>query len=190
MPLPAFEPVASTRLTIRPIKETDLADLLEVNGDPAVTRFLPYDTWQSVEDGKTWLVRMTALAQAGTGQQFVLEINQSRTVVGTVLLFRYDESSQRAELGYVLGRKYWQQGLMREALERFVTYCFASLGLRRLEAEVNPVNEASNTLLVRLGFRKEGTLRERWTTKDAAYDTHIYGILSREWPVLHRRAPA
>ena len=116
MPLPAFEPVASTRLTIRPIKETDLADLLEVNGDPAVTRFLPYDTWQSVEDGKTWLVRMTALAQAETGQQFVLEINQSRTVVGTVLLFRYDESSQRAELGYVLGRKYWQQGLMREAL--------------------------------------------------------------------------
>jgi len=190
MPLPASEPVASARLTIRPINENDLEDLLAVNGDPAVTRFLPYDTWQSVEDGKTWLARMTALAQAGTGQQFVIELTQSRTVVGSVLLFRYDESSKRAELGYVLGRKYWQHGLMREALARFVTHCFASLGLRRLEAEVDPVNQASNTLLIRLGFTREGTLRERWITRDAAYDTHIYGILSKEWPVPERQAPA
>jgi len=55
---------------------------------------------------------------------------------------------------------------------------------------VDPVNQASNTLLIRLGFTREGTLRERWITRDAAYDTHIYGILSKEWPVPERQAPA
>jgi RimJ/RimL family protein N-acetyltransferase len=188
MPLPSFPPLSTKRLTIRPVDEADLPDLLEINSDPTVTAFLPYDAWRSLDDGRAWLARMNALADAGTGQQFVLELNAQRRVAGTLLLFRHDEGSSRAELGYVLGRKYWRQGLMHEALEAFCAHCFSALGLRRLEAEVNPANLASNALLQRLGFTREGTLRQRWVAKGAAYDTHIYGMLRDEWARLHRTA--
>jgi Acetyltransferases, including N-acetylases of ribosomal proteins len=70
---------------------------------------------------------------------------------------------------------------MRESLEAFCAHAFSKMSIRRLEAEVNPDNEASNALLRRIGFRLEGTLRKRWVGKGAAYDTNFYGFLAQEW---------
>ena len=182
MPLPNFEPIHSSRLTIRKLQDADVADLFEINGDPEVTSFLPYNTWQTEADGVAWVQRMHAMATMGTAEQFVLELDETRKVIGTLLLFKYDEGSARAELGYVLGRQYWRKGLMHEALLAFCHHALHVMGLRRLEAEVNPSNHASNALLLRLGFTKEGTLRSRWVGKGAAYDTHIYGLLRDELP--------
>lgn len=182
MHFPTIEPLGTQRLTIREITAADLPDLQAVNGDPEVTRFLPYATWKSEEDAQAWLARMQALAESGTGRQFVIALNGTDKVIGTILLFRFDAGSARAELGYVLGRAHWGQGLMEEALRAFCGHLFMTAGLRRLEAEVDPANEASNALLARLGFVREGRLRKRWVSKGGdAYDTTIYGALAEEW---------
>ncbi len=181
MPLPNFAPLTSSRLVIRLLREADVPDLLEINGDPEVTQFLPYATWQSLADGQAWFARMNSMAQAGTAQQLVLELADAQKVVGTLLYFHHDDKSARGELGYVLGRSHWRQGLMAEALRAFCCHAFGVAGVRRLEAEVNPANHASNALLQRLGFSHEGTLRQRWVNKGAAYDTHLYGLLADEW---------
>jgi RimJ/RimL family protein N-acetyltransferase len=173
--------IEAARLALRPVDKADLPDLLEMNGDPQVTRFLPYATWQSLDDGVAWLTRMEALGAAGTGRQLVLVRHADAKVLGSLLLFRYDAGSGRVELGYALGRAHWGQGFMREAVEAACTHVFGPLGLRRIEAEVNPANVASNRLLQRVGFALEGTLRERWVANDVAYDTHLYGLLAREW---------
>ena len=60
--------------------------------------------------------------------------NADSKVIGTLLVFRYDEGSSRAELGYVLGRSHWGQGLMREAIAAACSHAFAQLNLRRIEA--------------------------------------------------------
>jgi len=181
MPLTPVTTVWSRRLTLRPVAETDLPDLLEINGDPEVTRFLPYETWRSLDDGVAWLRRMEALAATGTGQQLVVVRNADAKVIGTLLLFKFDEPSARVELGYVLGRRYWRQGLMREALEAICAHAFSALSIRRIEAEVNPANAASNRLLQEIGFTLEGTLRKRWVAKGVAYDTNFYACLAGEW---------
>ncbi len=181
MPLTPLAAVSSRRLTLRPVAEADLPDLLAINGDPEVTRFLPYDAWQSIDDGIAWLRRMEALAGTGSGQQLVVVRNADARVIGTLLLFKFDERSSRLEVGYVLGRQYWRQGLMREALEAICTHVFSAMSIRRIEAEVNPANVASNRLLQGIGFTLEGTLRERWVAKGVPYDTHVYGCLAAEW---------
>ena len=181
MPFPFISEIASQRLTLRPVAAADLAELLEVNGDPEVTEFLPYATWQSLADAATWLTRMEALAAAGTGQQLVLVDKADRKVLGTLLLFKYEEASRRMELGYALGRRYWNKGFMREAIQAACSHLFGALAVRRLEAEVNPANVPSNKLLLRVGFVLEGTLRKRWIAKDVAYDTHMYGCLAEDW---------
>jgi len=173
--------VASARVSVRPVEERDIDDLLEINGDPEVTRFLPYPTWQSRDDGLAWLKRMRALEETGTCRQLVVERNADAKVIGTVLVFRFDAGSARAELGFVLGRAYWGQGFMREALEAVCEHAFSAMAIRRLEAEVNPANEPSNGLLRRIGFRLEGTLRKRWVGKGIPYDTNFYGFLAEEW---------
>ena len=180
MPLPEITPVATQRLTLREIVAADLADLQAINGDPEVTRFLPYQTWESERDAVAWFQRMATLAGGGDARQLVIVRNEDGRVVGTALLFKFDEGSRRVELGYVIGRSYWRQGYAREALQALLSRLFGALQLRRVEAEVNPMNEPSNALLRGLGFTLEGHLRERWQAKGAVYGVNVYGLLAHE----------
>lgn len=181
MPLPPITAIPAARVTVRAIRSADLDDLFEINGDDAVTRFLPYKSWQTPADGSAWLTRMEALAAGGTAQQLVIERNADRKVIGTTLLFTFDEGSARLALGYALGRKHWRQGYAHEAIHAVCGHAFREMGIRRIEAEVDPRNAGSNALLLRLGFVREGMFRQRWITKGAPTDTNIYGCLAQEW---------
>jgi RimJ/RimL family protein N-acetyltransferase len=185
MAFPFITKISTSRLTIRPVEHGDLADLIAINGDDEVTRFLPYATWKSIDDGIAWLKRMNAITEAGTGQQLVVVNNTTQRVIGTILLFRFDEGSARVEIGYVIGRSYWQHGFAKEALAAVCNHVFRNLSIRRVEAEVDPNNLASNAVMQSLGFVKEGLLRKRWITKGVATDTHIYGCLADEWQMEH-----
>lgn len=180
-PLPPIDRIDTQRLTLVPASAEHLADLLVVNGDDTVTRWLPYATWQTLDDARAWLARVEALVAAGSTRQLVLRHSGHGGVIGALLFHRYEVASRRAEIGYVLGRTHWHQGLMREAVAAACTHAFATLGLRRIEAEVNPDNVASCRLLEGLGFRLEGRLRQRWTAKGTTYDTCLYGVLGQEW---------
>lgn len=181
MEFPTIAEVVSRRVLVRPVAAGDIADLLEVNGDDEVTRFLPYPTWRSLDDGFAWLRRMEDLAESGTAQQLVVQRVKDGKVLGGVLLFKHEPASARLEIGYVLGRTHWRQGYAREALGAVCGHLFQHAGIRRLEAEVNPDNTASCALLQGLGFTLEGRLRKRWTGKGRTYDTCIYGCLAHEW---------
>ncbi|MBI5258005.1 MAG: GNAT family N-acetyltransferase [Burkholderiales bacterium] len=182
MPLPPIDTLNADRLHVRAVRADDLADLMAINGDAEVTRFLPYATWQSPADGQAWLERMNTLVATGSAHQLVIVRNADHRVVGTVLLFKFDAGSRRLELGYVMGRAHWRQGYTAEALRAVLSHAFGPMRIRRIEAEVNPANEASNRLLRTLGFTHEGFLRERWEAKGACYGVNVYGLLATEWP--------
>ena len=181
MALQLVTPLDSERLVLRGVQHSDLADLLRMNGDDAVTRFLPYETWVSRADGEAWIARMSAMTAAGGGLQLVIVEKTSHSVVGTCLLFRYDQASARAEIGYALAREWWGRGIMREALSALIGHAFGACELHRVEAEVDPDNRPSNAVLASLGFTCEGRLRQRWVAKGRRYDTHVYGLLREEW---------
>ena len=181
MPLADPGPIASARVVVRPLRESDLPALLEVNGDETATRYLPYATWRSLDDANAWFARMTGIQAGGLALQFVVAEKASDRAIGTCLLFRFEERSARIELGYVLGRAHWSRGLMREALAALLSAAFERMGVRRVEAEVDVRNAASAALLSRLGFTKDGLLRQRWVTKGEARDVEIFGLLRDEW---------
>lgn len=185
MSLIAPEPITTERLLIRLVEPRDLPALLAVNGDPQVTRHLPYATWAALADALAWYERMLKLMEGGSALLFVLVRRSDETPVGTALIFHHEEGSQRAELGYVLGAAAWGQGLMREAAAALVAAALGPMGLRRLEAEVNPENVASVKLLEHVGFQREGLLRQRWVgAKNGGlpYDVAIYGLLREDLP--------
>lgn len=181
MPLERPTPIETARLRVRLLEEADLADLFAVNGDPEVTRFLPYATWETPAAGDAWFKRMTDLQATGTALQFVVVDKAAEKAIGTCLIFRHDEPSARAELGFVLGRKYWGGGYMTEALTALIDCAFENMGMRRLEAEANPRNSASGKVLTRLGFVREGLARQRWVSKGAPHDVETYGLLHDDW---------
>jgi [ribosomal protein S5]-alanine N-acetyltransferase len=175
--LDALAPVATRRLTLRLVSRADLPDLFTANADDAVTYFLPYASWKSLDDAAAWFDRAAARLVANESAQFVIVHNGTRRVIGSCLLFNIDVASARAEIGYLLARDHWGAGYMLEALRALVALSFGSLGLRRLEAQIDPRNVPSAKLLERLGFVREGLLRQRWLAKGELADCGFYGLL-------------
>lgn len=102
-------------------------------------------------------------------------------LIGTSTLYNVDLTHRRAEVGYALNRDQWGKGYVNEALKALLRYAFAELNLHRLEADVDPRNAASIKTLERLGFKREGYLRERWHVDGEIQDALFYGLLRREF---------
>ena len=186
--MPAIEApiLESRRLTLRLVQERDLPDLFAIHSVDEVNRFLPYKTWQVMDDARAWYERAVGRHEEGSAMQFVMVARARGTIVGTNLLFRRDRDNQRGELGYALGQRWWRHGFMREALSSLLDHAFGPMALRRIEAEVDPRNTASHGLLVRLGFTQEGLLRQRYLTTGEVKDVNAYGLLRHEWPAARR----
>jgi len=86
-----------------------------------------------------------------------------------------------AEIGYNLRRSHWRNGYGGEAVACVIDHGFSHMGLRRIAADTDPDNAGSNALLEKLGFQREGHLREEWITHLGVRDSIIWGLLKREW---------
>ncbi len=86
------------------------------------------------------------------------------------------------EIGYSLARAQWHKGYAREAVSRLLDLLFREEGNRRVFADTDPENDASNHLLESLGFVREGRLRGEWETHIGVRDSFIWGLLADEWP--------
>ena len=84
------------------------------------------------------------------------------------------------EIGYLLARDAWGDGIAREAIGAVIDHLFAR-GQRRVCADTDPDNMASNRLLERLGFQREALLRAEWETHIGVRDSIIWGLLRDEW---------
>jgi len=166
---------------MRWISEDDVAAIYDIFSDPQVMRY-----WSSgpLTDREAAAAMQRDIAdgnRSGLKWKWGLALNDTNVLIGTVTLFNLSLDNGRAEIGYAMGRKYWGQGYMHEALTALIVHAFDVLNLRRLEADVDPRNTSSVRSLERLGFQREGLLRERWHVGGELQDAYFYGLLKREW---------
>ncbi len=114
---------------------------------------------------------------AQTSISWAITMPQDDAFIGDCSLFRIDLTHRHAEVGYGLHRSHWRRGIMREALGAAFAFAFDTMQLNRLEADIDPQNEASLGILTSLLFRREGYLRERWFTGGVVADTVLMGRL-------------
>ena len=181
---PARPPVPelrTDRARLRPVRPEDAQALLNIYGDAESVRYLgrPPGT---LEDVQKRLGRMAEDIARGEAAFWVLTEPGADQALAYLGFFRWDVPHQTAELGYVLDRSRWGQGLMSEVLPKLVRFGFETLGLHRMEARVEPENGASVRLLRKLGFKDEGLLRERTLHADGSRtDLALLGLLRREF---------
>jgi ribosomal-protein-alanine N-acetyltransferase len=88
---------------------------------------------------------------------------------------------QSAYLGYAIGAEDRGQGYMTEALQLALRYAFRTLRLHRVEANVEPGNEASRALVRRAGFTREGFSRRYLKIRGRWRDHERWALLAEEW---------
>jgi RimJ/RimL family protein N-acetyltransferase len=183
--MPTLTPavLATPRLRLRWIAEEDAEAQYAIFSDHEVVRFWSGGAWTSLEQSHEAIARALAGYRDGSSLRFAVELNESPGLIGCVTLHKLDEQSRRCEIGYAIARVHWGQGYATEAVRAALQYGFASLGLNRVEADIDPRNAASRRTLERLGFRKEGFMPERWIVDGVPADTAFYGLLKRYWDV-------
>ena len=169
------------RLQLRPLRADDADALFAIFSDVEVTRYWSHAPWTARQQAVDLIARVTREAANGEALRLGLARRTDDHLLGTVSLFHFNTGCRRAEIGYGLAREAWGQGWMQEALEALVGWAFGPLGLHRLEADIDPRNAGSARSLLRLGFRLEGTLRERWIVDGQVSDSGLYGLLAQEW---------
>jgi RimJ/RimL family protein N-acetyltransferase len=165
------------RLLLRPLIETDAETLYTIFSDAAVMRYWNTAPWEHVGEARDAIANDFEARRTGSYLQLGIEKNADAQLIGTCTLFNFNHQCRRAELGYALARSVWGRGFMHEALSALLDYAFAELNLHRIEAEIDPRNFASAKTLDRLGFLKEGHLRDRWMVSGEGSDSHLYGLL-------------
>ena len=169
------------RLRLRPLRAADAPALHAIFSDPHVMRYWSTPPWTGIEQAQAFIERDLQAMRAGDYLRLGLERCSDAQLIGQCTLFDFTQTSRRAEMGYAMNADAWGRGYMHEALCALLEHGFGALQLNRVEADIDPRNAASARSLERLGFVREGLLRERWIVDGEVSDTALYGLLARDW---------
>lgn len=173
--------LVTNRLCLRQIQMVDAEALFAVKSDPEVTGHYGQEPHRSMDETQAWVQRCLGDYERHEAMVWAITLKDEGRAIGECCFWNFDPNFHYAELGYELHPAYWHNGIMTEALTAVLTYGFVDLGLHRIEADPLAVNRPSQELLLKLGFKHEGTLRQRHFFRDQYYDMLYFGLLREEW---------
>lgn len=175
-------PVLETnRLRLRPLSLDDTAAVFDIHTDPETLKYWGHEQMTSITQAEDLIRGNVEWVESGMSVYWAIEKRERPGLIGTCTLFRLDHQNRHAEVGYILNRACWGQGLMTEALSCMIDHAFVAMDLHRLEADVDPHNVSSIALLKKFGFRHEGFFRERWFLRGQWLDSDMLGLLRSEY---------
>ena len=176
---------AAVRLTV--ITKDDLPVLARWHADAGFLRLLDARAAkpQSEDDVSKWVEN----AQRNTNDYlFAVRPLASEDLLGFVELDGIHWNRGVAWLAIAIGdRDNWGKGIGTEALDLILRFAFHELNLHRVQLTVFAYNDRAIAVYEKLGFQREGVLREALYRDNARYDMYIYGLLRREWEVRQTR---
>jgi len=185
MEWPQLPIIDTPRLRLRSIAAADIDNVYDIYSNPEVMRYWSTPPLANKDAARDLISEIGEGIERHDMLKWGIALRADDKLIGNVTLFHIELTHHRAEIGYAQGRAYWGHGYMREALTAVINYSFETLKLHRIEADVDPRNNASVRTLERLGFRREGYLRERWQVSGEIQDALFYGLLRPEWDSLN-----
>lgn len=170
--------LSTPRLRLRALKASDAAALFSYFSQDAVTEFYDLETFSSVQEAERLIQTWQERFKAQSSVRWAIVLQESDTPIGTCGMHSFSLENSRAEIGYELHPDYWRQGLMTEAIRALLQYGFETVGLHRLEAFIDPLNEASAKLLSKVGMQAEGVLRDYFFEKNRFVDAQMWSVLN------------
>ncbi|WP_099352491.1 GNAT family N-acetyltransferase [Fredinandcohnia onubensis] len=172
-----FPILETERLRLREIVHRDAQEIFNCFSNNDVTRYYGQDPLTKVEQAEQFVEFFAKNYKEKRGIRWGIELIETEELIGTIGFNAWSPKHKRAEIGYELQPQYWRKGYATEAVKRVITYGFDNLGLTRIGAVVFLENAASNELLTKLGFEKEGILRNNMYQNGVVHDTNVYSLV-------------
>ncbi|MFD7160315.1 GNAT family N-acetyltransferase [Kribbella sp. NPDC059898] len=176
-------PIETDRLTLRRYVETDYDDLLKLQSNPDVTRFLLYDvrTPEQVKEALTGRLADVPMDTDGQALTVAVTLRDTGRHLGEVTLFLNSTEQRTGEIGYVFHPESHGHGYAAEASVELLRLGFEELGLHRIIARLDVRNTGSVKLLQRLGLRQEAHFVQNEYLKGEWTDELVFAMLYTEW---------
>jgi [ribosomal protein S5]-alanine N-acetyltransferase len=174
-------PLETERLILRDFREDDWQSVQEYASDPEVVRYMFWGP--NTEQQTKYFIRKVLAGQKEQPRisfDIVLINKADSRLIGAGGLYLRSAENKEGEIGYVLNRRFWNQGFVTEAARKLVAFGFKELGLHRIYATCDPANTGSFRVMEKIGMQREGYLRDHKLMKGTWRDSLLYSILEHE----------
>jgi len=175
------------RIYLRPLEPEDAAVCAAWFNDQEVTRFLLRYRPLTLAEEREFLLK---LASDPTVLSVGIALRSDDRLIGSTGLHHLDLRNRCSSFGIVIGEaSEWSKGYGSEATALVLRHAFDTMNLHRVWLQVHAFNDRAIQCYERLGFRREGSLRDEVYRDGRYWDTLVMGILENEWRALRPREP-
>ena len=177
--------IETERLLLRQFNENDAGAMFRNwESDDKVTEFLRWKTVTDISTAEQILCDWIQEYNNSDFYQWAIVPHGMIEPIGSIAVVECDDRVQKAHIGYCIGKNWWHQGYMSEALSAVMKYLFQEVGFMRIEARHDPNNPHSGQVMLKCGMRFEGTMHRSDWNNQGICDASCYAILQDEWQAL------
>lgn len=155
------EKIETERLILRKFKKDDAKDMYNNwASDSEVTKYLTWPAHNNIEISKKVIEMWTDSYSNAESYQWAIVLKEIGNVIGSFSLMGINNENENCEIGYCIGKAFWNRGIVTEALSAIIDFGFNEIGFQRIAACHHINNPASGRVMEKCGLKYEGTLRK------------------------------
>jgi RimJ/RimL family protein N-acetyltransferase len=173
--------IETARLILRRAVREDAQPMLQNwAADPEVTKYLTWQPHESIQVTQQLLDGWVTEYEKSDYYHWMIVLKELGQPIGSLLVTTVGRA-QSAHVGYCIGKAWWHQGIMSEALQAVIAYLFEEVGYHRIESMHDPNNPNSGRVMRKCGMKYEGTAHAADRNNQGICDADYYAILRSDW---------
>ncbi|MCU0851969.1 MAG: GNAT family N-acetyltransferase [Thermoplasmata archaeon] len=181
---PKFPELRTRRLMLREIKASDAQWYLDHFSRKEIVEGQGYPPPDGIRGAKEELERyILGIFRDRSGFRWGIQLKGRKGIIGSLGIYDWEKPyGHKAKMGYDLVMEHWGEGIMTEAAIAAIDFAFSKMNLTRIELTVMRGNRRSINLARRLGFKREGIVRQYgFNEKMELVDEELYSLLRSDW---------
>lgn len=175
------EALETERLTLRKFQLSDAEEMYRNwASNDEVTRFLTWPTHQSSHITASVVAAWVSAYEEPDTYQWCIEHKEAGEAIGSISVVSINPRVESLEIGYCIGKEYWNHGFTTEAVRAVKDFLFSKVAANRIEAHVDPRNQGSGAVLIKSGFTYTGLRRQVAINNTGICDVMTYEVLKED----------
>ncbi|KDM91651.1 GNAT family N-acetyltransferase [Photobacterium galatheae] len=180
-----FPELETERLTLKQLTIQDTASIFALFSNAAVIEFYDLEVFSDLSQSVNFIGLMQERFDSKSGIRWGIHLKETGDLVGTCGFNSWNSRMKSAVIGYDLLPSYWGNGLITEAVHQIVAYAFSDKlpcgEINRIQADTIPGNVASESVLLKTGFKEEGLRRQSGYWKNQFPDLKCFGLIKSDY---------
>jgi [ribosomal protein S5]-alanine N-acetyltransferase len=176
-----FPVLETKRLVLRKVTKEDANSILNYLSDEEVMKYYGLEPFTSINDALDEISWYQSIQNNKTGIRWGITLKEQGVVIGSCGFHNIISQHSRTEIGFEMSKEQWGKGIAAEAVEAIISYGFEQMNFQRIEALIEPDNLPSQKLVEKLGFIREGLLRNYEFTCGKFDDLYMYSLLKQDF---------